>query len=218
VGQFKTIFAVPFHTWTVGTSRPVPRGGTKTSFGHECQIGRDFNIVTRFDEAFCPSFLNHQQTLPFRDPLPSAHRLVSLVSPLSAASPTCGPRPLLRPRRSVTVRVLVTQPGAARQPPRRPRLCLAVPGPASEIAAAAEEEAEQEEYVRTSAVEMDAAVRRELAIRRLREDAEAEAGTGRSRRDFAVFETTRGDVLFTQSWTPAAADRVKYAHLPTPVH
>jgi acylglycerol lipase len=116
------------------------------------------------------------------------------------------------------VRVLVTQPGAARQPPRRLRLCLAVPGPASEIAAAAEEEAEQEVYLRTSAVEMDAAVRRELAIRRLREDAEAEAGTGRSRRDFAVFETTRGDVLFTQSWTPAAADRVKYAHLPTPVH
>jgi hypothetical protein len=39
-----------------------------------------------------------------------------------------------------------------------------VPGPASEIAAAAEEEAEQEEYVRTSAVEMDAAVWWELAI------------------------------------------------------
>jgi len=74
---------------------------------------------------------------------------------------------------------------------------------------------------RTEAVEMDAAVRRELAIRRLREEADAdasEAGTeaGRSRRDFAVFETARGDALFTQSWTPAAADRVRYSHLPTP--
>jgi len=74
---------------------------------------------------------------------------------------------------------------------------------------------------RKKAVEMDAAVRRELAIRRLREEAAAEAteaGTrkGRSRRDFAVFETARGDALFTQSWTPAAADRLKYSHLPTP--
>jgi hypothetical protein len=71
---------------------------------------------------------------------------------------------MLWPLQSVVVRVLVTQPGAARQPPRRPWLCLTVPGPALEIAAAAEEEAEQEEYVRTSAVEMDAAVRRELVI------------------------------------------------------
>lgn len=82
-------------------------------------------------------------------------------------------------------------------------------------AAAAEEEEEEEELGRMSVVEMDAAVRRELAIRRLREEVEAEAGTGRSRRDFAVFETARGEALFTQSWTPAAADRVKYSHLPT---
>jgi acylglycerol lipase len=92
--------------------------------------------------------------------------------------------------------------------------------------AAADGEEEEEEEVlvveretgRTKAVEMDAAVRRELAIRRLREEAEAEAneaGTGRTKRDFAVFETARGDALFTQSWTPAAADRVKYSHLPT---
>ncbi|BAF25009.1 Os09g0394700, partial [Oryza sativa Japonica Group] len=58
----------------------------------------------------------------------------------------------------------------------------------------------------SKAVELDAAARREMAIRRLQE----EAGTGSSRREFAVFETARGDALFTQSWTPvAAADRVK---------
>jgi acylglycerol lipase len=96
--------------------------------------------------------------------------------------------------------------------------------------AAAKGEGEEEEDVvvvegdteRKKAVEMDAAMRRELAIRRLREEAEAEAneaGTrkGRSRRDFAVFENARGDALFTQSWTPAAADRLKYSHLPTPL-
>ncbi|EER98863.1 uncharacterized protein LOC8056227 [Sorghum bicolor] len=145
-----------------------------------------------------------------------------------AASPTTGAIPSLRPSRAAEVRVLVTlRPGAARpqDQPRR-RLCLAVPPPAPEMASAAAEgdgEGEEEEDVvvvvqggteRKKAVEMDAAVRRELAIRRLREEAAAEAteaGTrkGRSRRDFAVFETARGDALFTQSWTPAAADRLK---------
>jgi acylglycerol lipase len=131
-----------------------------------------------------------------------------------AASPAqTGARPSLRPQQSMAVHVLVRPPVAVRHPPR---LCLAVPPPASEVAAAAAKE--EEEWVRTTgAVEMDAAVRRELAIQRLREgiEAEAEEGTRRSRRDFAVFETARGDALFTQSWTPAAADRVKYLHLPT---
>jgi hypothetical protein len=36
---------------------------------------------------------------------------------------------------------------------------------------------------------MDTAARQEIAIRRLREEAE-EAGTGRSRREFVVFEMT----------------------------
>lgn len=130
------------------------------------------------------------------------------------------------------VRVLVTLPAAARpqDQPRR-RLCLAVPRPAPEMAsAAAEGEGEEEDVVvvegdtgKKTAVEMDATVRRELAIRRLREEAEEEAneaGTRRrsSRRDFAVFETARGDALFTQSWTPAADDRLKYSHLPYPTN
>jgi acylglycerol lipase len=152
-----------------------------------------------------------------------------------AASPAAaaGANPSLRrrPSRAAAVRVLVAPPVAARtqqDQPRR-RLFLAVPPPASEMASAAadgeEEEGEvvvvERETGRTEAVEMDAALRRELAIRRLREEAEADAseagtGAGRSRRDFAVFETARGDALFTQSWTPAAADRVKYSHLPTP--
>ncbi|CAN6204387.1 unnamed protein product [Urochloa humidicola] len=145
-----------------------------------------------------------------------------------AASPAAAgatPSLRLRPSRAASVRVLDTLPVAARaqeQRRRRLSLALAVPPPASEMtAAAADGEEEEEEVVvveretgRKKAVEMDAAVRRELAIRRLREEAEAEAdeaGTGaaRSRRDFAVFETARGDALFTQSWTPAAADRVK---------
>ncbi|ONM54820.1 monoacylglycerol lipase [Zea mays] len=139
-----------------------------------------------------------------------------------AASPT-GAFPSLRPSRTAVVRVLVTLPAAARpqDQPRR-RLCLAVPRPAPEMAsAAAEGEGEEEDVVvvegdtgKKTAVEMDATVRRELAIRRLREEAEEEAneaGTRRrsSRRDFAVFETARGDALFTQSWTPAADDRLK---------
>ncbi|XP_062193903.1 uncharacterized protein LOC133897264 isoform X2 [Phragmites australis] len=138
-----------------------------------------------------------------------------------AASPAvagASPSTSLRPpplSRAMVVRVLVTLPVArARQPPRRGRLCLAVPPPASEMAATAAAAAAEEEMGRRKVVEMDTAVRRELAIRRLREEVEAEAGeagTGRSRRDFAVFETTRGDALFTQSWTPAdaGADRVK---------
>ncbi|GJN34076.1 hypothetical protein PR202_gb22713 [Eleusine coracana subsp. coracana] len=130
--------------------------------------------------------------------------------PVASPAPT-RPQPSLGPQRAAAVRVLVTLPIAVRQSPRRARLCLAVPPPASEMAAAAAEEEEEKELGRMRAVEMDAAVRRELAIRRLREEAEAEAeaGTGRSRRDFAVFETARGDALFTQSWTPASADRVK---------
>jgi acylglycerol lipase len=134
-----------------------------------------------------------------------------------AASPAqAGARTSLLPQRSVAVRVLVRLPVSVRHPPR---LCLAVPPPASAVAASAAKE--EEEWARTTgALEMDAAVRRELAIQRLREEIEAEAdeGTRRSRRDFAVFETARGDALFTQSWTPADADRVKYLHLPTLVH
>ncbi|XP_062200061.1 uncharacterized protein LOC133902480 [Phragmites australis] len=128
-----------------------------------------------------------------------------------AASPAAaaGSTPSLRPG-AAAVRVLVTLPAAAgaraRQPLRRRLLCIALP-PASEMASAAAAAEEEEERGRMRAVEMDAAVRRELAIRRLREEAEAEEG--RSRRDFAVFETARGDALFTQSWTPAAAGRVK---------
>ncbi|GJM98884.1 hypothetical protein PR202_ga15932 [Eleusine coracana subsp. coracana] len=131
--------------------------------------------------------------------------------PVASPAPA-GPHPSLGPQRAAAVRVLVTLPIAARQSPRRSRLYLAVPPPASEMAAAAAaaaEEEEEKELARMRAVEMDAAVRRELAIRRLREEAEAEAGTARSRRDFAVFETARGDALFTQSWTPASGDRVK---------
>lgn len=130
-----------------------------------------------------------------------------------AASPAG--RALPPPRLPVVVRVVVPLPVAARArrlplPPSR--LCLAAPR-ASEMAAAAEEgEGEGERRWWRGAEEMDAAVRRELAIRRLQEEAE-EAGTGRSRREFAVFETARGDTLFTQSWTPAAADPVRYSHL-----
>jgi len=154
-------------------------------------------------------------------------------APPAASPAAAGATPSLRrlPSRAAAVRVFVAPPVAARtqqDQPRR-RLCLAVPPPASEMASAGADGEEEEEVVvvveteagRTEAVEMDAAVRRELAIRRLREEADADAseagtGTGRSRRDFAVFETARGDALFTQSWTPAAADRVKYSHLPTP--
>ncbi|PUZ70615.1 hypothetical protein GQ55_2G246600 [Panicum hallii var. hallii] len=146
-------------------------------------------------------------------------------APPAASPAAAGATPSLRrrPSRAAAVRVLVAPPVAARtqqDQPRR-RLCLAVPPPASEMASAAADGEEEEEEVvvveretgRTEAVEMDAALRRELAIRRLREEAEADAseagtGAGRSRRDFAVFETARGDALFTQSWTPAAADRV----------
>lgn len=93
-------------------------------------------------------------------------------------------------------------------------LGLAVPPPAPEMASAAadgeeEEEDEEDAVGRRNDVEMDAAMRRELAIRRLREEAEAEANEAGMRRDFAVFETARGDALFTQSWTPATADRVR---------
>ncbi|CAL5081332.1 unnamed protein product [Urochloa decumbens] len=149
-----------------------------------------------------------------------------------AASPAAAgatPSLRLRPLRAASVRVLDTLPVAARaqdQRRRRLSLALAVPPPASEMAAAAADGEEEEEVVvveretgSTKVVEMDASVRRELAIRRLREEAEAEAdeagaGAARSRRDFAVFETARGDALFTQSWTPAAADRVngRYSH------
>ncbi|CAL5064519.1 unnamed protein product [Urochloa decumbens] len=147
-------------------------------------------------------------------------------APPAASPPAAGSTPSLRlrPLRAASVRVLDTLPVAARaqdQRRRRLSLALAVPPPASEMAAAAADGEEEEEVVvveretgSTKVVEMDAALRRELAIRRLREEAEAEAdeagaGAARSRRDFAVFETARGDALFTQSWTPAAADRVK---------
>lgn len=131
-----------------------------------------------------------------------------------AASPA-GRAPRPPPRLPAVVRVVVPLPVAARVrglplPPSR--LCLAA-SRASEMAAAAEDgEGEGERRWWRGAEEMDAAVRRELAIRRLQEEAE-EAGTGRSRREFAVFETARGDTLFTQSWTPAAADPVRYSHL-----
>jgi hypothetical protein len=78
--------------------------------------------------------------------------------------------------------------------------------------AAAAEKGEEERRWWRGAEEMDTAVRREIAIQRLQEEAE-EAGAGRSRREFAVFETARGDTLFTQSWTPAAADPPRYSHL-----
>ncbi|KAL6846611.1 hypothetical protein ACP4OV_024059 [Aristida adscensionis] len=142
------------------------------------------------------------------------------VSPAAAAAsgatPSLRPPPSPRPAADRIPVTLHVAAGATARARRRPPLCIAVP-PASEMAAAAaeggEEEEEGEEVGRRSAVEMDAAVRRELAIRRLQEEAEAdaEAGRGRSRRDFAVFETARGDALFTQSWTPAGdgADRVK---------
>jgi len=118
-------------------------------------------------------------------------------APPAASPAAAGATPSLRrlPSRAAAVRVFVAPPVAARtqqDQPRR-RLCLAVPPPASEMASAGadgEEEEEEEEVVvvveaetgRTEAVEMDAAVRRELAIRRLREEADAdasEAGTGR---------------------------------------
>ncbi|KAG8049674.1 hypothetical protein GUJ93_ZPchr0009g1631 [Zizania palustris] len=123
------------------------------------------------------------------------------------ASPATAEGTLLpwhRRESAASLRIIVALPPAkasARLPKRR--LCLAVP-PASEMAAAAAEEEEEEEMGWRKAVEMDAAARREMAIRRLQE----ETGSG-SRREFAVFETARGDTLFTQSWTPAAADRVR---------
>jgi acylglycerol lipase len=80
--------------------------------------------------------------------------------------------------------------------------------------AAAAEKGEEERRWWRGAEEMDTAVRREIAIQRLQEEAE-EAGAGRSRREFAVFETARGDTLFTQSWTPAAADPPRYSHILT---
>ncbi|KAM0832249.1 hypothetical protein ACQ4PT_065025 [Festuca glaucescens] len=129
------------------------------------------------------------------------------ASPAGRALPSLPPPP---PRLSAVVRVVVALPVAARargQPPPPPRrLCLAAPR-ASEMAAAAEKGEEERRWWR-GAEEMDAAVRREIAIRRLQEEAE-EAGTERSRREFAVFETARGDTLFTQSWTPAAADPLR---------
>ncbi|XP_040383792.1 monoacylglycerol lipase-like isoform X2 [Oryza brachyantha] len=128
------------------------------------------------------------------------------------ASPATGRAALPPPRRRMAVVRIAVAVAPAKA---RPRLCLAVP-PASDMsAAAAAKEEEEEEMGWRKAVELDAAARREMAIRRLQE--EAGTGTGSSRREFAVFETARGDALFTQSWTPvaaAAADRVngRYNH------
>ncbi|XP_072978034.1 uncharacterized protein [Typha angustifolia] len=49
----------------------------------------------------------------------------------------------------------------------------------------------------------EAAARRAMAIRRLGEEEEEEGEEeGKSKREFGLFETARGDTLFTQSWTP----------------
>ena len=45
------------------------------------------------------------------------------------------------------------------------------------------------------------AVRRAMAIKRVVES----LGTGKSKRDFSLFVTSRGDTLFTRSWTPINA-------------
>uniref|UniRef100_A0A0E0B2K2 Serine aminopeptidase S33 domain-containing protein n=1 Tax=Oryza glumipatula TaxID=40148 RepID=A0A0E0B2K2_9ORYZ len=129
------------------------------------------------------------------------------ASPAAAAGRAAIPSLRRWPAAAAGVRIVVAMAPVKARAPRRLRLCLAVPPPASEMAAAAAaEEEEEEEEGWSKAVELDAAARREMAIRRLQE----EAGTGSSRREFAVFETARGDALFTQSWTPvAAADRVK---------
>ncbi|KAJ6807599.1 uncharacterized protein M6B38_169175 [Iris pallida] len=47
------------------------------------------------------------------------------------------------------------------------------------------------------------AARRAMAIRRLKEEEEA-GGERRAKRDFCLFSTSRGNTLFTQSWTPIA--------------
>lgn len=52
--------------------------------------------------------------------------------------------------------------------------------------------------------ESEAAARRAMAIKRLREMDEEEEAERVSLREFAMFPTARGDVMFTQSWTPVA--------------
>lgn len=47
-------------------------------------------------------------------------------------------------------------------------------------------------------VDKEVAARRALAIKRVMEDKENEE----SLRDFSLFVTSRGDTMFTQSWTP----------------
>lgn len=50
------------------------------------------------------------------------------------------------------------------------------------------------------AVDHDVAARRALAIRRVMQD----DGGDESVRDFSLFVTSRGDTMFTQSWTPVS--------------
>lgn len=50
--------------------------------------------------------------------------------------------------------------------------------------------------------ELDAVVRRAMAIKRIR--VEAEGDDEKNVRDFSIFTTERGDTLFTQSWTSVA--------------
>ncbi|CAN4085445.1 unnamed protein product [Withania somnifera] len=52
---------------------------------------------------------------------------------------------------------------------------------------------------RKSAVEQEALARRSLAIRRLLQDNDKE-----TLREFSLFATSRGDTMFTQSWTPVS--------------
>lgn len=52
---------------------------------------------------------------------------------------------------------------------------------------------------RKSAVELEVAARRSLAIRRVLQDDDKE-----TLREFSLFVTSRGDTMFTQSWTPVS--------------
>ncbi|CAN7129261.1 monoacylglycerol lipase [Brassica rapa] len=55
--------------------------------------------------------------------------------------------------------------------------------------------------VPAAVVDLEVAVRRELAMRRVLED---DGGDGSSVREFSLFPTKRGDTLFTQSWSPVS--------------
>ncbi|VVA91761.1 unnamed protein product [Arabis nemorensis] len=59
---------------------------------------------------------------------------------------------------------------------------------------------------KTTVVDEEVAVRRDLATRRVLED---NGGDGISVRDFSIFTTKRGDTLFTQSWTPVGSVKTR---------